>query len=123
MNRFGKETVETLSIQSSYKQEMADNENSQSEGDVGTVEKKEVEIELRVDPGPVWLSVESDGNLVFSGTMLTGATQIFKADQKIIINSGKGNATFLKFNGKDVGALSDSPGAVRGVTFNTDTKY
>jgi len=123
VNRFDRETVETLSIQSSYKQEATNDDNSQDRDKIEASEKKGVEIELRVDPGPVWLSVESDGNLVFSGTMLTGAIQIFKAEQKIIINSGKGNATFLKFNGKDIGVLSDDPGAVRGVTFNTDTKY
>jgi len=122
-NRFNKETVETLSIQSNFQQELSDNKNSEDSNKVESSEKRGVEIELRVDPGPVWLSVESDGNLVFSGTMLTGATQIFKANDKIVINSGKGNATFVKFNGNDIGALSDNPGAVRGVNFNSDTRY
>ena len=83
---------------------------------------KGVELEVRVDPGPVRLSVEADGNLVFSGTMLTGAVQSFRADEKISINSGKDNATFIKFNGKEMGALGQSGGPVRGVIFTPDTR-
>ncbi len=82
-----------------------------------------IEIEVTVNPGPVWLSVEADGNSVFSGTMLSGAMQTFSAQNKLIINSGKADATFIKFNGKDLGALGSGAGPVRDVTFTKDTKF
>jgi hypothetical protein len=124
VNRFDKEANESVTIQSNFKDENSQEGNSQSNQDrLDQSDKQEIEIELRVDPGPVWISVESDDNLVFSGTMLSGTTQTFKAKDKISINSGKANATFVKFNGKDIGTLGPDAGAVRGVVFNRDTKY
>ncbi|HPN96422.1 MAG TPA: DUF4115 domain-containing protein [Candidatus Moranbacteria bacterium] len=126
VSKFDKETVETVSIKNKAEEmvagETANNEENREEGAVEN-DSKEIQMEIRVEPGPVWLSVESDGNLVFSGTMLSGAIQSFRAKEKISINSGKANATFVKFNGKDIGALSQDPGAVRGATFTNDTKY
>ena len=121
VNRLNKETSETLTIQSDY--QPSDNQPAGGESNGGAINQKGVEIEVRIDPGPIWLSVETDGNLVFSGTMLTGATQQFTAEDKITVNSGRGNATFIKFNGKDIGALSDKDEAIRGVNFTQDTKY
>lgn len=121
VNKFDKETLETLTIQSTY-QDAPVEDRPQENLDV-IAENEGLKIEVRVDPGPIWLSVETDGNLVFSGTMLTGAVQSFEGDEKIVVNSGNGKATFVKFNGKDIGALSDDSGAVRGVTFTPETKF
>ncbi|MDQ1284113.1 MAG: hypothetical protein QG620_461 [Patescibacteria group bacterium] len=128
VNKFEKEAVESVTVNSKYQEtdgslgNSSDADNREELEKTGT-ENNEIQIELRVDPGPVWLSIESDENLVFSGTMLTGATQIFKAHEKIVVNSGRANATFVKFNGKDIGALGQEAGAARGVVFNKDTKY
>ena len=99
-----------------------DSLNSSVDQTKDTSENQGVQIDLRVDPGPVWLSVETDGTLAFSGTMLSGSVQTFKAQDKIVISSGKGNATFVKLNGQDAGALSENAVAVREVTFTKDTK-
>lgn len=126
VNKFDKEAVETITVKSKVEEKTENDgnsgENGQSENEISQ-NKNELQMELRVDPGPVWLSVEADDNLVFSGTMLSGATQTFRAKDKISINSGKANATFVKFNGKDIGALSQDPGAIRGIVFTRDTKY
>jgi cytoskeleton protein RodZ len=124
INKFDKEAVETLTVQSNYQEEGVENQTpSDATQNQEAINTKKIEIEVRVDPGPIWVSAEVDGNLVFSGTMLTGSIQSFQADEKIVINSGKANATFVKFNGKDIGALGKDGGAVRGVTFTPDTKY
>ncbi|PIP27155.1 MAG: hypothetical protein COX30_03440 [Candidatus Moranbacteria bacterium CG23_combo_of_CG06-09_8_20_14_all_39_10] len=122
VNRFDRVTTENLLIQSTYQQAPINDapENTQIEI---VPENNKILLEVRVDPGPVWVSVEADDNLVFSGTMLVGAIQSFSADEKISINSGKANATFIKFNGKDIGALGEKAVAVRGVAFTKDTKY
>jgi cytoskeletal protein RodZ len=122
VNRFNKEAAETLTVQSNYQEDEASTTSSEEKKDI-SAQQKSIKIEIRVDPGPVWISVETDGGLVFSGTMLSGATQTFEAEAKITVNSGQANATFIKFNGKDIGALGDKPEAVRGVTFTPDTKY
>lgn len=123
INKFGKETLSLLSIQSNSKENVAQSSQNELEENLAAADLEEIQIEIRVDPGPVWLSVEADENLVFSGTMLSGAVQSFRAKDKIVINSGRANATYVKFNGKDIGTLGQDPGAVRGVVFNRDTKY
>jgi len=119
VNKFGKEAAESLTVYSSYQKEEENKPESDGEEAISQIEG--AELEIRVDPGPVQLSVEADGNLVFSGTMLTGAVQIFRADEKISINSAKDSATFVKFNGKEMGALGQSGGSVKGVIFTPDT--
>lgn len=94
----------------------------QSTGETSSSTAQNFQVDVKVDPGPVWLSVETDGNLAFSGTMLSGAVQSFKATDKITISSGKGNATFVTLNGQDMGALSPEANAVRDVTFTKNTK-
>jgi len=123
INKFGKETLSSLSIRSNFKEDTAQSGQDGSKEESVLAELSEIQIEIKVDPGPVWLSVEADENLVFSGTMLSGAVQSFRAGDKIVINSGRANATYVKFNGKDIGTLGQDPGAVRGVVFNRDTKY
>jgi len=121
MNRFGKTAVKTLNISSNYKKpEIAFDENGGGEGQVsGEQARKEegVEIALRVDANPTWLSVEIDGKLVYSGTMLPGATQSFKGEKEVRVTSGKANQTFIQVNGKDEKILADDPGIVRDVLF------
>lgn len=120
VNKFGKEAEESLTIKSTFKNQAIDTGEPANNANLDIADQGGLEMEIRVDPGPVWLSVEADGNLVFSGTMLSGATQSFQAENKIVINSGKGNATFLKFKGKDIGTLGDNAGAVRGKTYTSD---
>jgi hypothetical protein len=119
VNKFGKEAGEALTVYSSYQEEEGEKRDGVSgENEINRV--RGVELEVRIDPGPVTLSVEADGNLVFSGTMLSGTAQIFRADEKISINSAKDSATFVKFNGKELGALGQSGGPVKGVIFTPD---
>ncbi len=134
VNKFKKEAIKNIVVRSDYvattdngshgnQSSSAGNVsvNPASSGGDGTATAQGVQIDLRVDPGPVWLSVETDGALAFSGTMLRGSVQSFKATDKIVISSGSGKATFVKLNGRDMGALSADAGAVRGVTFTKNT--
>lgn len=127
VNKFNKDTTETVQVRADYEEKVAgdstDSNGSGGDNSGSDGNQEKIKVELRVDPGPVWLSVEADDNLVFSGTMLSGAVQTFTAQNKISINSGKANATFVTFNGKDIGNLGPDAKAVRGVTFTKDTKY
>lgn len=120
INKFEKETREDIVVQSTS-QEILNSKNGEIK-EINSIAEG-IKIELRTDSNPVWLSVETDGNLVFSGTMLTGAVQSFEAKEKIVVNSGNGKATLVKFNGKEIGSLSQDSGAVRGVVFTKDTKF
>src|SRR4030043_652535 len=120
-NRFGKAAVRTLNVKSSYeKPEMVFEESENASGQVSgeQAEKKEgVEVIIRIDSNPTWLSIESDGNLVYSGTMLPGATQNFKGEKEVRVTSGKANQTFIRVNGKSEKMMADDPGIVRDVVF------
>ncbi len=122
INKFKKETTQNLSIQSNYKEQEENKDSTAEENISADAQLKKIKIEIRVEPGPVWVNVEADGSIVFDGTMLSGAVQSFEGDEKIIINSGRGKATFVKFNGQDLGALSLDSGAVKGVVFTPETK-
>lgn len=123
VNRFDKEMVQNIIVQSNYQEKSEDVVSDSIDQTALNKMQGRVSVDVGVSDGPVWVSVEVDGNLVFSGTMLTGATQSFTADDKISINSGKANATQIKFNGKDIGTLGGEAVPIRNVIFTKDTKY
>lgn len=119
-NRFGKAVSKVLNIKSNTEKPDLASGPSEEIGQVNgeQAEKKEgVDVFVRVETLPVWLSVEADGNLIYSGTMLPGANQNFKGEKEIRVTSGKANQTFIKVNGKSEKILADSPGIVRDVLF------
>jgi cytoskeletal protein RodZ len=122
-NKFGKSVSKEINIKSDYQKpdlaydpNLETNGNGQVDGDQ-TAKRNGVEVSVRADSLPTWVSVESDGNLVYSGTMLPGAVQDFNGDKEVRITSGKANQTFIKVNGKPEKVFADNPGIVRDVVF------
>ncbi len=120
-NKFDKESARSISVRSNIIEDVS--ENSQGNEEKVFDQEKKIDLEVTVRPGSTWLSVEADGNIVFSGTLLSEAVQKFEAKEKIRITSGKGNNTHVKVNGKDIGVLSSEPGIVRNVIYDANTKY
>lgn len=118
-NRFNKEISKTFNIKSDYHlPELA--EANDDEGKVigeQDARKSGVNLVVRADSNPVWVSVEADGNLVYSGTMLAGSVQNFDGEREVRVTSGKANQTFIRVNGKDEKLLANTPGIVRDVVF------
>jgi cytoskeletal protein RodZ len=121
LNRFNKEISKTVNIKSDYQSpSLAADNSSGDQGKVSgeqDVKKSGVDVVVRADSIPIWISVEADGNLVYSGTMLAGAVQNFDGEKEVRVTSGKANQTFIKVNGKAEKILADSPGIVRDVVF------
>lgn len=120
LNQFQKEAKEDITVQANY-QEAQDVSGSGSdflEAKNELFPNQAILLELKVDPGPVWISVEADGNVVYSGTVLFGVTQTFSAKDKLVVSSGRANATFVKLGGKDWEALGQEEGALKGVIFD-----
>jgi cytoskeletal protein RodZ len=128
INRFQKEMIESVTVQARFPEEVPDAlQGTNFEGDFSNQETSEnnenqLNLELTVDPGPVWISVEADGNLVFSGTILSGVVQNFEAHDRIVVSSGKADATYIKLNGEDKGALGKESGAIKDVVFAKEDK-
>lgn len=121
VSKFEKTAEKTISV-SFENQNSLNQENSENDEKEKTTEMEEIKLEIKVEPGPVWLKVETDGNLAFSGTMLSGVIQTFKAKEKIVVSSGKGNATFINFNGEDLGALGEDTGMIKEKVFSKNQK-
>lgn len=114
INKFDKETKTSINVKSVWENK----ENS--ENIPKDVLPEKFQIDLRVNPGPVWLKVEADGEIVFDGTMLSGAVQTFMAKEKIQVSSGKGNETLVTFNGKEIGTLGPDSKPIRDAVFTKD---
>ncbi|EKE15536.1 MAG: XRE family transcriptional regulator [uncultured bacterium] len=115
-NKFDKETSQTINVNANYQKnvqtETVENINLEKEESNG-----EFELELFIGITPTWVSVETDGNLMYSGVLVPQAAQKFKAKEKISITSGKGNDTYIKLDGKEKEILSAEPGVVRDIVF------
>jgi cytoskeletal protein RodZ len=123
INRFGKEANQNIIVQSNYQEKQQNTTNEEINDSMANMKQEGINIEVSAISGPVWISVEADGNLVFSGTILMGAVQSFMAVEKISISSNKANATLIKFNGKDVGVLSEKPEGIKNVLFTKDMTF
>lgn len=124
VNRFGKEIEKSFNISADYEIKMGQGKNEEKVAgaeDENQLPEK-IRLEIAIKDLPVWVSVEVDGKSVHSGTMLSGSTQFFEAEDRISVTSGKANMTLVKLNGQDLGPLDDSPGVVRDVIFTRETK-
>jgi cytoskeletal protein RodZ len=117
-NRFEKSASKTFNINSNYQTpELANLENEGRVSGEEDARKNGVSVIVRADSLPTWISVEADGNLIYSGTMLPGAVQNFEGEKEVRVTSGKANQTYVRVNGKDEKKLADDPGIVRDILF------
>jgi cytoskeletal protein RodZ len=68
----------------------------------------------------VWLQVEADGKVVFSGILNQGDRRAWSAQQKLMIWAGNAGSVSVTYNGKSVGVLG-RPGEVVKVTWTATT--
>jgi transcriptional regulator with XRE-family HTH domain len=123
-SKFNKEAGKSVSVNANFQDAVQQSATDVADQSIAAVpqDAKPVFAEVYVSPNPTWLSVEADGNLVYSGVLLPQSVQTFDAKQSVKITSGKGNETFVKINGKDMGMLSGDPGVVRDIEYNAEGK-
>lgn len=116
-NKFDKESSQTINVNANYQKKVQPEtiENIDAEKEIEN--NGEFELELHIGITPTWVSVEADGNLMYSGVLVPQAVQKFKAKEKISITSGKGNDTYIKMGEKEKEVLSPEPGVVRDIVF------
>jgi hypothetical protein len=74
---------------------------------------------VRIDAqvfGRVWVQVEADDKVIFSGILNPGDARTWTATDKLLVWSGNGGNVGVSFNGKSLGRLG-SPGEVVRVTW------
>lgn len=115
-NKFEKEASQTISVNAKY-------DNITESSSVGKIEEvmlsesDSFSLELKVGLNPTWISVEADGNLMYSGVLLPDSVQEFVAKEKISVTSGNGNDTYIKLKGGEEEVLSDKLDVVRDIIF------
>ena len=122
-SKFNKEDTKSVSVNAEFQNIINEkseinilNQNAQQGN------SKQITLEVHVSPNPTWLSIEADGNLVYSGVLSQDLAQTFEAVEKFSVTSGSGKETFIKINGKDLGVLSSEKGVVKDVMYNANGK-
>lgn len=123
-NKFSKETTQSVTVNSIF--QTVSGEQSQASGENQAADSSQqlpaIAAEIYVNPNSTWLSIESDGNLIYNGVLLPQSVQKFDAKEKISISSGNGSETFVKINGKDMGSLSTTSAPAKDIVFNANGK-
>jgi hypothetical protein len=119
-NRFDKEASKTIQVRGDFQSEVLSDSSGQGPVAEGEPKADSFKVEIFVDPDPVWISVEADGNLLFSGILAPGQSSEFEAQEKISVSSAKGNNTYLKINGKEKQLLSTDAGMVKNIEFQNE---
>ncbi|MDD5464029.1 MAG: DUF4115 domain-containing protein [Candidatus Moranbacteria bacterium] len=122
-SKFNKEDVKSVSVNADFQSVVNEQVNSEEVNQIDQAAAiNPISLEVYVSPNPTWMSIEADGNLVYSGVLLPESVQTFNANEKISVTSGKGNETFVKINGKDLGILSSDNGVVRDIVYDANGK-
>lgn len=116
-NKFEKETVKSLLINSVQAEQEFSLDNIGQ--DAAGQSEKRVVMEVSVT-APTWLSIEADGNLVYSGTLAADETKKIEASEKILLSSAKGNQTLIKLNGTELGPLDSEALPVKDAEFDVN---
>ena len=121
-NKFSKETTQSVSVNANFQtaETTAATDVSLSSAAGADLQNLAINAEIYVNPNSTWLSVEADGNLVYNGVLLLESTQKFQAKEKISVSAGKGNETFVKINGKDLGRLTSGSAPAKDIVFDVN---
>ncbi|BBL78880.1 helix-turn-helix domain-containing protein [Rubrobacter xylanophilus] len=64
-----------------------------------------LEVLVSVEGAPSWLSIQSDGSVVYEGIADPGFSQTFEASQEVTLTTGNAGAVRVEVNGQSVGVL------------------
>lgn len=67
-----------------------------------------VEVAVAVKGAPAWISVLSDGTVVYEQVAQPGFMETFEADEKVSISTGNAGAVSLTVNGRDAGTMGSA---------------
>jgi cytoskeletal protein RodZ len=115
LNRFGKETSETLTVHSDLQKEISEKSAKEGAGAVPETLGQKIELEVKAKSQPVSLSVEADGHLIFSGEIKEGEIKNFQAEKTLVLNSDNGSETLVKFNNQEQVPLGEKPQPIKKV--------
>ena len=75
------------------------------EANAGEVSPETLEVLVSVEGAPSWMSIQSDGSVVYEGIAEPGFSQTFEASQEVTLTTGNAGAVRVEVNGQSVGVL------------------
>jgi len=115
LNRFGKETTETLTVHSDLQKETFSEISAEGDGTVPETLGQKIELEVQAKSQAISLSIEADGHLIFSGEIPAGEIKNFQAEKSLTLNSDKASETLVKFNKQEQLPLGEKAQPVKKV--------
>ena len=115
LNRFGKETLETLTVHSNLQKEISEKNDNEEISAVPDIFGKKIELEVKAKSRLISLSIEADGHLIFSGEIKEGEIKNFQAEKNLVLNSDKADETLVRFNGQDQELLGEKSQPIKKV--------
>lgn len=79
-----------------------------------------LQVEVRVEDSASWISVLTDGEVVFNELGEPGFSQVFEADADVSLSVGNAGSVSVEVNGQDAGVLGE-PGEVLTRNFTKKT--
>lgn len=119
-SKFDKEATQTVSVNANFQNQTSQpSEDGLQQADKvqdGNINPFSFEVYVKNDP--TWISIEVDGEVKYSGVLDLKSKQTFNAQKSIIVTSNKGDDTFVKINGKDLGQLSEDGKGTQKIAFD-----
>ena len=117
VNKFGRETVVARQLVLLEKAIAGSFTDATGSGDVATSNAPFVTVEVKIGPTASWISLESDGQEIYEGTMLAGATKKITAREMIRLTTKNAGSTRVLVNGKDFGKLGKDDETIKDIEF------
>jgi cytoskeletal protein RodZ len=118
-NKFGSEISVTREVIADIPEERRITSSQPLQLEEVDQDTPDVRLVVHVDNGATRISVKTDGETVFDGTMLPGSSTIFNAERQISLTTSDASNTRVEFNGNTINDLGET-GAIRDLVF-TDT--
>jgi transcriptional regulator with XRE-family HTH domain len=115
LNRFGKETSETLTVHSDLQKEISEESVNEENNTIQEALGQKIELEVKAKSKPISLSIEADGHLIFSGEIKGGEIKNFQAEKNLTLSSNNGSETLVKFNNQEQVLLGENTQPIKKV--------
>lgn len=120
-NKFGKETTKTIIV---------DSKSSGTQPAAVRIKNEKfdgVEVLVGISDQAAFITVETDGQSAFKGTMLPGSKQIFSAKDRIKITTSNAGSTQIRFTNsividRDLGSVGKQGEAKQDIIFTKETE-
>lgn len=113
VNKFGRESVVRRQV-IFFEKEIA---GALSAASVLDAAADGVSVEVKVGPNATWIRLVSDGQEIYSGTMLPDSSRSVTANERVSLTTGNAGSTRISLNGRDLGRMGKEGELIKDIEF------